>query len=101
SLTVFLQQLGRGLRLTEDKDYLTVLDFVGQMHRKFRFDLRLKALSTKPEADLQAELEEGFPHLPAGCAIQLERVARERILANIKESFLAGAQPLVRNIAEF
>lgn len=101
SLTVFLQQLGRGLRLTEDKDYLTVLDFVGQMHRKFRFDLRLKALSAKPEADLQAELEEGFPHLPAGCAIHLERVARERILANIKESFLAGQKPLVRDIAGF
>lgn len=101
SLTVFLQQLGRGLRLTEEKDYLTVLDFVGQMHRKFRYDLRLKALSTRPEADIQTEIEEGFPHLPAGCAIQLERVARERIVANIRDSLLAGAAPLVRNISEF
>src|SRR5690606_38147474 len=101
SLTVFLQQLGRGLRLTEDKDYLTVLDFVGQMHRKFRYDLRLKALSMRPDADVRSELEEGFPHLPAGCAIQLERVARERILENIKNSMLTGASPLVRSIAEF
>jgi len=101
SLTVFLQQLGRGLRLTEEKDYLTVLDFVGQMHRKFRFDLRLKALSTHPEADVRSELEDGFPYLPAGCAIELERVARERILDNIKQSLLAGAPALVRNIAEF
>lgn len=101
SLTVFLQQLGRGLRLTEEKDYLTVLDFVGQMHRKFRFDLRLKALSMHPEADVRSELEDGFPFLPAGCAIQLERVARERILANIKQSLLAGASALIRNIADF
>lgn len=101
SLTVFLQQLGRGLRLTADKDYLTVLDFVGQMHRKFRFDLRLKALSTRPDADVESELQEGFPHLPAGCAIQLERVAKERILENIKSSMLAGAPRLVRSIADF
>ncbi|MDF1819987.1 MAG: DUF3427 domain-containing protein [Alcanivoracaceae bacterium] len=101
SLTVFLQQLGRGLRLTQDKDYLTVLDFVGQMHRKFRYDLRLKALSMRPDTDIRAELDEGFPHLPAGCAIQLERVARERILDNIKSSLLAGAHPLVHSIAGF
>lgn len=101
SLTVFLQQLGRGLRLTEHKDYLTVLDFVGQMHRKFRYDLRLKALSMRPGEDVRSELEEGFPHLPAGCAIQLERVARERILENIKNSMLAGASALVRSIADF
>jgi superfamily II DNA or RNA helicase len=101
SLTVFLQQLGRGLRLTDEKDYLTVLDFVGRMHRKFMFDLRLKALSTKPCADVRGELEQGFPHLPAGCAVQLERVAKERVLQNIRDSLLAGAPQLVRNIADF
>jgi superfamily II DNA or RNA helicase len=42
SAVVFLQQLGRGLRLSPDtgKSCLTVLDFVGQQHRRFRFDLR-------------------------------------------------------------
>ena len=101
SLTVFLQQLGRGLRLTDEKDYLTVLDFVGRMHRKFRFDLRLKALSTKPGADVRGELEQGFPHLPAGCAVQLERVAKERVLRNIRDSLLANESKLVRDIADF
>ena len=101
SLTVFLQQLGRGLRLTEDKDYLTVLDFVGQMHRKFRFDQRLRALSTRPEYDVYNEVLDEFPHLPAGCSVQLERVARERVLTNIRESMLAGKSGLVRDIADF
>ena len=44
SLTVFLQQLGRGLRLFDGKDCLTVLDFIGQANRSFRFDLRFRAL---------------------------------------------------------
>lgn len=38
SLTVFLQQLGRGLRLSEDKECLTVLDFIGQANRKYNFE---------------------------------------------------------------
>jgi len=101
SLTVFLQQLGRGLRITDGKDYLTVLDFVGQMHQKFRFDRRLQALIAQPKQDLIKEIEQGFPHLPAGCMIELERVASERIVANIKSSLLMGKAPLVRDIAEF
>ncbi|MCP1673812.1 superfamily II DNA or RNA helicase/HKD family nuclease [Natronocella acetinitrilica] len=101
SLTVFLQQLGRGLRLTEDKDYLTVLDFVGQMHEKFRFDRRLRALMMEPQKDLKREIHQRFPSLPAGCAITLERKAEQRILENIRRSALAGQPALVRDIADF
>ena len=45
SLTIFLQQLGRGLRRAPDKDALTVLDFVGQAHRKYRIDRKLEGAS--------------------------------------------------------
>ena len=44
SLTIFLQQLGRGLRHAPGKDCLTVLDLVGQAHRRYRADTKLKAL---------------------------------------------------------
>ncbi len=44
SSTIFLQQLGRGLRLSDNKDCLTVLDFIGTQNRKFRFDTRFKDL---------------------------------------------------------
>jgi superfamily II DNA or RNA helicase len=40
SATVFLQQLGRGLRWAEGKAVCTVLDLIGQQHRRFRWDLR-------------------------------------------------------------
>ncbi|SFT96467.1 helicase-related protein [Arthrobacter sp. ov118] len=42
SATIFLQQLGRGLRREESKAVLTVMDFIGQQHREFRFDLRYR-----------------------------------------------------------
>ena len=44
SLTVFLQQLGRGLRLAEDKECLTVLDFIGQANKKYNFEDKFAAL---------------------------------------------------------
>lgn len=63
SLTVFLQQLGRGLRHAPEKDSLTVLDFVGQAHRRYRIDRKLKALLSKRRFNIQREVEMGFPHL--------------------------------------
>ncbi len=44
SAALFLQQLGRGLRRTQQKTCCTVLDFIGNAHRKFRFDTRLRAI---------------------------------------------------------
>jgi len=86
SLTVYLQQLGRGLRQHSEKECLTVIDFIGAQRREFRFAPRFRALSTKPEGKLDHEIEQGFPHLPSGCVIRLERVAQRRILENVRNS---------------
>ena len=86
SLTVFLQHLGRGLRHAPEKDCLTVLDFVGQAHRKYRMDRKFSALLRTQRRRIDQEIERDFPNLPPGCSIQLERVARERILDNIRQS---------------
>jgi superfamily II DNA or RNA helicase/HKD family nuclease len=86
SLTVFLQQLGRGLRHAPEKDCLTVLDFVGQAHRLYRIDTKLKALLPRHRFSIDKEVEQDFPHLPAGCAIQLDRLSRQYVLENIREN---------------
>ena len=86
SLTVFLQQLGRGLRHAPGKDCLTVLDFVGQTHRRYRVDTKLKALLPRHRFSIDKEVEQDFPHLPAGCSIQLDRLSRQYVLENIKEN---------------
>ena len=100
SLTVFLQQLGRGLRLYEEKECLTVLDFVGQAHRNFRFDLRYRALLTDPSVSLEEQVEHGFTHLPAGCTILMERVARQHVLENIRQSLRQTRSTLVGALRE-
>ncbi|PKM78484.1 MAG: NgoFVII family restriction endonuclease [Firmicutes bacterium HGW-Firmicutes-15] len=86
SLTVFIQQLGRGLRLCEGKEALTVLDFVGQANRKFNFEERFRALLARTRRTVEYEIEHGFIHTPRGCSIQMERQAQEYILENIKNT---------------
>lgn len=86
SATIFLQQLGRGLRRAEGKDVLTVLDFVGHHRKEFRFDLRYRAMLGLSRRQLETEIKQGFPYLPAGCLLELDPVAKEVVLKNIKES---------------
>jgi superfamily II DNA or RNA helicase/HKD family nuclease len=100
SLTVFLQQLGRGLRLYEDKDCLTVLDFIGPAHRNFRFDRRYRALLTDSLVPVAKQVGQGFTHLPAGCTIQMERIARQHVLENIRQAIRQARPTLVREIAD-
>ena len=75
SLTVFLQQLGRGLRLSEDKECLTVLDFIGQANKKYNFEDKFAALLSNTTRGVTREIRDGFISLPKGCYIQLEKKA--------------------------
>ena len=86
SLTVFLQQLGRGLRLHEGKECLTVLDFVGQAHKNYSFEDKFRALIGRSNKSVKDYIENGFLTLPKGCYIQLEKEAKEYILTNIKSA---------------
>ena len=86
SLTVFLQQLGRGLRHAPGKECLTVIDFVGQTHRKYRIGRKFAALLPARRYRIDREVELDFPHLPPGCNIILERQAREHVLGNINRA---------------
>ncbi|MBB5871254.1 superfamily II DNA or RNA helicase [Allocatelliglobosispora scoriae] len=98
SATVFLQQLGRGLRLAEEKPCLTVLDFIGNQHRSFRFDRKLRALTGLSRTRLVAEVDEGFATLPAGCVIDLDRDVREIVLDNVKQALRLSWPDLAREL---
>ena len=86
SATVFLQQLGRGLRWAEGKQVLTVLDFVGQVRREYRYDVRYRALLGGTRHQVRRAVEADFPLLPPGCAVKLDRIAKETVLRNLREA---------------
>lgn len=98
SATVFLQQLGRGLRRARGKAVLTVLDFIGQHRREFRFDLRYRALTGGSRRALVADIEQGFPFLPSGSQLVLDRVAQKIVLDNVRHRLRLTTRDLVADI---
>ncbi len=86
SATVFLQQLGRGLRLCPGKDCLTVLDFIGHANKKYNFAMKFEAIVGKGRKSIRKQVENGFSNLPRGCYIELEKYAKEYILENLKQT---------------
>lgn len=101
SLTIFLQQLGRGLRLAEGKDCLTVLDFVGNSRPEYDFESKFRALIGKTTTSVKKEIEDDFPHLPLGCSIILEKKAKETILENIRKATSLNVTQLITKIRNF
>ncbi|BCW09833.1 helicase [Arthrobacter sp. NtRootD5] len=101
SATIFLQQLGRGLRRADDKAVLTVLDFIGQQRREFRFDLRYRALTGYGRKQLEKAVAEEFPFLPSGSQILLDRVARKVVLDNVRAQLRFNRNQLVSDVASY
>jgi superfamily II DNA or RNA helicase len=101
SLTIFLQQLGRGLRLAEGKDSLVVLDFVGNARPEYNFENKFRALIGKTTTTVRSEIEDNFPHLPLGCSIVLEQKTKENILNNIINATSLKKNQIIQRIKNF
>ena len=88
SLTIFLQQLGRGLRLSDGKECCTILDFVGNSRPEYDFSNKFRALIGKTGIAISEEIKQGFPHSPLGCRIDLTKRTQDMILSNIRQATL-------------
>jgi len=89
---VFLQQLGRGLRIAPpqyQKDDLLVLDFVGNHNSKYRGFERYLFMSTRKDIPIQDQVKQGMPFLPAGCSIALSEQVQTKVLENIQKHMAA------------
>ena len=84
SLTVFIQQFGRGLRKAEGKTHVNILDFVGNSRAEFNYTDRMRVMLGRTSMSVVEEIERDCPHLPLGCRIIMDPKAKEHILNNIK-----------------
>jgi superfamily II DNA or RNA helicase/HKD family nuclease len=98
SLTVFLQQLGRGLRTYPGKPHLTVLDFVSQAHKDYDFAHKFDAMLGSGRKHIIDEIQNGFPSLPPGCSIQLERQAEDLIIKHIRNQIPSNHKRMIENV---
>ena len=105
SVTIYTQQLGRGLRKPDFgvlKSSLLVLDFVSDQNEMFDEEMRFKVLSGKPNGSTKKALTTGVFELPPGCDIVMSEVAKKTILDNIerRQKTLRG-QNLVNEILKW
>ncbi|MFZ2238922.1 MAG: DUF3427 domain-containing protein [Gordonia amarae] len=101
SATVFLQQLGRGLRRSANKAVLTVLDFIGHQRTEFNFAPRFSALTGAHYKHLADEVEGGFPFLPGASRLVLDRQSQEIVLASIRRQLPKnGRRALVESVRD-
>ena len=84
SLTIFLQQLGRGLRLFPGKQLLNVFDFVAHLNNKYDFTSRFRSLMVRKDGSVVEQIKNGFTLLPHGCTIHMEEKAQQYVLENVK-----------------
>jgi superfamily II DNA or RNA helicase/HKD family nuclease len=91
SAIVFLQQLGRGLRVSEGKSYLDVVDLVGN-HKSFLLKARiLAALAGKDVSSDRGAvgvIKEGLNELPEGCSVVVDTE-----VVKVLESLLSAPKP--------
>lgn len=92
SSIVFTQQLGRGLRKIKGKEFLTVLDFIGNYQKSF---LMTSVFSKDPNPDKKTRLREvatDFIDIPGDTFIHFDKIVKEQILNQIdKEKFMSDA----------
>ena len=100
SATLFLQQLGRGLRQAHGKSICTVLDFIGNHRREFRFDRRFRALLGVSRPRLREAIETGFPFLPAGSHMELDSVSSAQVLRSLRDAIPSRWSDKVRELRD-
>lgn len=94
SAIIFVQQLGRGLRKHEDKEYLTVIDIVGNYDNNFMIPIALYGDRTRNKDTLRRLLRSEETLLPGESTISFDRIAKERIFKAIKMSPKIGIRDL-------
>lgn len=83
SAIIFVQQLGRGLRKTEGKDYLTVVDFIGNHKNNYLIPIALYGDTSYNKDTLRKLVSEGSKMLPGPSTINFDEISKERIFQSI------------------
>ncbi len=97
SAIIFVQQLGRGLRKAKDKDYLTVIDFIGNYKNNFMVPIALYGDESYNKDTLRRLLARESCFIPGSSTVSFDRVAKERIYQAIDTANLQTKKDLLKD----
>lgn len=80
---VFIQQLGRGLRKAEGKEYVVILDFIGNYTNNFMIPIALSGDRSYNKDALRRYVQEGTRVIPGSSTIHFDEIAKTRIFSSI------------------
>jgi len=83
SAIVFVQQLGRGLRKANGKDYLTIIDFIGNHKNNYLIPIALYGDTSYNKDSLRKLISEGSKMLPGASTINFDEITKEKIFESI------------------
>lgn len=80
---VFIQQLGRGLRKAEGKEYVVILDFIGNYNNNFMIPIALSGDRTYNKDNIRRYIMEGGRMIPGASTVHFDEISRKRIFASL------------------
>ncbi len=97
SPVVFVQQLGRGLRKAEGKEYVVILDFIGNYKNNFMIPIALSGDRSYNKDNIRRYVLEGERIIPGSSTIHFDEISRKRIFSAIDTANFSDIQLIKDN----
>lgn len=91
---VFIQQLGRGLRKAEEKEYVVVLDFIGNYRNNFMIPIALSGDRTYNADNIRKYVISGNNIIPGASSVHFDEISKQRIFSSIDK--MKGIKSIIR-----
>lgn len=94
---VFIQQLGRGLRKAEGKEYVVILDFIGNYNNNFMIPIALSGDRTYNKDNIRRYIMEGGRIIPGASTVHFDEISRKRIFASVDNANFSDIKLIKEN----
>lgn len=94
---VFIQQLGRGLRKASGKEYVVILDFIGNYNNNFMIPIALSGDRTYNKDNIRRYVMEGGRVIPGASTVHFDEISRKRIFASVDNANFSDIKLIKEN----
>lgn len=94
---VFIQQLGRGLRKAEGKEYVVILDFIGNYNNNFMIPIALSGDRTYNKDNIRRYVMEGERMIPGASTIHFDEISKKRIFTSVDNANFSDIRLIKEN----
>ena len=94
---VFIQQLGRGLRKANGKEYVVILDFIGNYNNNFMIPIALSGDRTYNKDNIRRYIMEGGRVIPGASTVHFDEISRKKIFASVDNANFSDIKLIKEN----